>query len=132
MPGQYWRVRVSEAGGGIGHGAPRLEASWIPSEVLFLARGSGPFKLLYGDADAPSLALTPDAILNPAGSQDGAHRSLKPGRATLEAAQLLGGPMRLTPAAPTPDWKRWLLWTVLVLGVGVLAYMAWRLLDALG
>lgn len=54
------------------------------------------------------------------------------GCATLEAAQLLGGPMRLTPAAPAPHWKRWILWTILLLGVGMLALMAWRLFKTLG
>lgn len=83
-------------------------------------------------ADAPSLALTPDAILNPMSSQDPAHGSLRPGRATLEAAQLLGGPMRLRPAAPSPHWKRAILWTILLLGVGMLALMASRLSKALG
>lgn len=131
-PEQHWKVRISEAGGGIGHGIPRLEVLWIPSEVVFLARGKGPFKLLYGNAEAPSLALTSDAILSPVGSQDGSHRSLQPGRATLGAAQLLGGPIRLTPAAPAPDWKQWILWTVLLLGVGMLAFMAWRLHMVLG
>jgi hypothetical protein len=132
MSEQHWKVRISEAGGGIGHGVPRLEVSWIPSEVVFLARGKGPFKLLYGNADAPSLALTPGAILNPMGYQDAAHGSLQPGRATLEAARLLGGPARLTPAAAAPDWRRWILWMVLLLGVGVLALMAWRLSKVLG
>ena len=131
-PEQHWRVRISEAGAGIGHGVPRLEVSWIPSEIVFLARGKGPFKLLYGNTDAPSLALTPDAILNPMGSQDVSHRGLQPGRATLEGAQVLGGTIRLTPTPPAPDWKRWILRMVLLLGVGVLAFMAWRLLKALG
>lgn len=130
-PEQHWRVRTSEAGGGIGQGVPRLEVSWIPSEVVFLARGKGPFEILYGSADAPSLALSPDAILNPMGVQDLSHSSFQAGRATLEASQLLGGPMRLKSAAESVDWRRWILWTVLLLGVGVLAIMAWRLLKAL-
>lgn len=130
-PERHWRVRISDAGGGIGHGVPRLEVSWIPSEVVFLARGKGPFKLLYGNTDAQSLALTPGAILNPMSSQDVSQGSLQPGRATLEAAQLLGGPIRLRPAAPSPDWKRWILLTILLVGVGVLAFMAWRLFKAL-
>lgn len=130
-PEQHWRVRISKAGGGIGHGVPRFEVSWIPSEVVFLARGRGPFKLLYGDADAQPLALAPDAILNPTGSEDVSHRSLQPGSATLESAQLLGGPTRLVPAAASPNWKRWVLWTVLLLGVGVLGSMAWTLLRSL-
>jgi len=131
-PARHWRVRISEAGGGLGQGVPRLEVAWIPSEVVFLAGGMGPFKLLYGNADAQSLALAPGAILNPMGSEDVSHPSLQPGRATLEAARLLGGATRLRPAAPGPDWKRWILWSILLLGVGVLAYMAWRLLKALG
>jgi Protein of unknown function (DUF3999) len=130
-PRQHWRARISAAGGGIGHGVPRLEVSWNPSEVVFLARGRGPFKLLYGDADASSLALTPDAILNPTGAQAQSHRGLQPGRATLEAAQLLGGTLRLTPTAPAPDWQRWILWAVLLLGVAVLALMARGLLKSL-
>lgn len=131
-PQRQWRVRISEAGGGIGNGLPRLEVSWVPSEVVFLARGTGPFRLLYGNAEAPSLALTPDAILNPTGPQETSSRTLQPGRATLEPPQLLGGPMRLTPAAPLPDWKRWILWATLLLGVAVLAFMSWRLLKTLG
>jgi hypothetical protein len=131
-PERHWRVRTGEAGGGIGNGLPRLEVSWIPSEVVFLARGKGPFRLLYGNADAPSLALTADAILNPMGPQDVSHRSLQPGLATLEAGQLLGGPKRLEPGAPAPDWKQGILWTVLLLGVGVLAFMAWRLAKVVG
>lgn len=130
-PERHWRVRVSEAGGGIGHGVPRLEVSWIPSDVVFLARGNGPFKLLYGNAEASSLGLTPDMILSPMGSQDVSNGSLQPGRATLEAAQLLGGPTRLMRATPGPDWKRWILWTALLLGVGVLAFMAWSLQKAI-
>lgn len=127
---QHWRVRIGAAGGGIGNGVPRLEVSWIPGEVVFLARGNGPFKLLYGNEAAPSLALTPDAILNPTGARDPTHGSLQPGRATLEAAQLLGGPMRLTPAGPPLHWKRGILWTILLLGVGMLAFMASRLFKA--
>jgi hypothetical protein len=130
-PVRHLRVRINEAGGGIGHGVPRLAVSWIPSEVVFLARGKGPFRLLYGNAQAQSLALTPSAILNPMGSGDDSHPTLLPGRATLEAGQPLGGPIRLRPAAPGLDWKRWILWTTLVAGVGVLAYMASRLLEAL-
>ena len=131
MAGQHWRVRISEAGGGVGHGVPRLEVSWIPSEVIFLARGSGPFRLLYGNADAGSLALTPDAILNPADVPERSHRSLEPGRATLEAAEILGGAIRLKPTAPALDLKRWTLWTVLLLGVGALALMAWQLAKSI-
>jgi hypothetical protein len=43
----------------------------------------------------------------------------------------VGGGDRLTPVAPAPDWKRYLLWAVLVLGVAMLARMALKLSRAL-
>jgi hypothetical protein len=39
----------------------------------------------------------------------------------------LGDASRLKPAPPPRDWKRYLLWSVLVLGVLILALMALRL-----
>jgi hypothetical protein len=124
---QRWRVRIGKAGGGIGHGVPRLEVSWTPSEVLFLARGNGPYQLLYGNAAATALSLDPGALLNPIGTSDPARRRFVPNPATLEATHVLGGVQRLRPVTPTPDWKRWILWAVLVMGVAALGSMAWKL-----
>jgi hypothetical protein len=126
-PEQHWKVRIGEAGGGIGHGLPRFEVSWTPSDVLFLARGNGPYRLLFGNAAANSLALDPMSILDPSGARDAARRRFEPDRAMLTAAEVLGGAQRLKPAPPTHDWKRWILWSVLALGVAALGSMAWKL-----
>jgi hypothetical protein len=127
-----WRVRIDKAGGGVGRGVPRLEVSWTPSEVLFLARGNGPYRLLYGNAAAPALSLDPESLLNPTGTPDSVRRRFVPSPATLGVSQVLGGVQRLRPAPPTPDWKRWILWAVLVMGVAALGSMAWKLSKSMG
>lgn len=46
------------------------------------------------------------------------------GLAKLGKRIILGGDAALESPAQPPPWKKWLLWAVLVLGVGLLAFMA--------
>jgi hypothetical protein len=130
-PARYWKVRISAAGGGIGRAPPELSGGWLPDELLFVARGRPPFRLLYGNASAPPLAVAPAALTVGGDTAAAEPRALAPGRAALAAAVEVGGRERLAPVVPAPDWKRWLLWAVLVLGVAMLARMAFRLSRAL-
>jgi len=126
-PARHWKVRVAAAGGGVGHGAPSLEGGWLPDELVFVARGAPPFRLLYGNAAATPLAVDAATLVDLSGALRTAGRPLEPVRAVLGPPAELGGPDRLVPQVPPPDWKRWLLWGVLVLGVAMLARMAYRL-----
>jgi hypothetical protein len=130
-PARHWKVRVSGAGGGIGQAAPRLEAGWLPDELLFVARGNAPFHLLYGNAAAAPLAVGAAALLDANGALRAEGRPLEAARAVLGPPAELGGHDRLVPVTPAPDWKRWLLWAVLLLGVGMLARMAFKLSRSL-
>ncbi len=126
---RHWRVRVSHAGGGLGHGVPVFVAGWLPDEVLFVARGKPPFELLYGSSEAKPaavavLALGPSA---PAGSATPPMRE-----ATLSTPFSVGGPERLAAAHPKLNLRLATLWTVLLAGVTLLGWMAWRLLRRLG
>src|SRR6202008_2101639 len=47
---RYFKLAVAEKGGGLGGGTPALEVSWMPEQLLFVARGAGPFALGYGRA----------------------------------------------------------------------------------
>jgi len=51
------------------------------------------------------------------------------GQARLGKKVTLGGEEALQPPTPARPWKKWLLWTVLVLGVGLLAIMAKNLIG---
>jgi Protein of unknown function (DUF3999) len=123
---RYWMVRVDSRSGGLGSGSPKLTAGFIPQQVLFVARGAGPYVLAFGAAKVPSAAL-PVATLVPG------YRDDKP----LEAAHATLGDARAQVRAPSPwppwldldpgDWKKLALWAVLVIGVALLAWMAWRL-----
>jgi hypothetical protein len=115
---RYWLARIDTRNGALGHGTPKLRVGWLPHEVVFLARGNGPFTLAYGSSKAqPTTAL--GAI---------------PATVTIVQAEFtppesLGGDARLQPTPPPRTFwtKSGILWTVLVVGVALLAFMAYRL-----
>jgi hypothetical protein len=116
---RYWLARVDVRGGGLGRSAPQLNVGWLPHEVVFLARGMGPFTLAYG-----SVAVGAASSLNiPA--------NVPVLNATLADAEVLGGDVASRPRMPTFWSKSTLLWTVLGIGVALLAFMAYRLATEL-
>jgi hypothetical protein len=119
---RYWLLRVDPKSGGLGRGQPRMRAGWIAQEIVFAARGTGPFLIAYGNVSAASSAL-PVSTLVPgytlAGQPLGAIAVAHAG-----AAAPLG---HLEQAKPPREYRRATLWGVLILGVVVLAWMAWQL-----
>jgi len=113
---RYWRARILGAGNSP-QSPLRLHVDWIPNEVTFLAQGHAPFLLAYGSATAnraeANLSHLPDTL------------QIAP--ATLSPAQVSGGTARLI-AKPAPFPRmRVALWSVLLLAVAVLAWMAYRI-----
>ena len=111
---RYWRVHLSGEGGA--SLALRLQGSWSPSEIEFLAHGQPPFMLAYGsssiDGAATDLSIIPSGTLV--------------STATLGPRNSLGGEARISIASALLD-KRTLFWAVLVIAVAALAVMARRL-----
>jgi hypothetical protein len=119
---RYWLLRVDQRGGGLGTSIPVLHAGWIAPKLVFAARGEGPFMLAYGNSRA-----LPDAY--PIQTLVPGWRSDAP--APLPKAQtlpehLLGGPSQMQ---RVPNRKVWVLWSALLIGVGTLGWMAWRLVK---
>jgi hypothetical protein len=117
---KQWLLRVDPRGGGMGPGLPRIDVSWVPRQLVFIARGEGPFALAYGNARARPADL-PVQTLVPGWRSD----------AELQAAPAAAGPQQ-TVAGPralrtVPNYKTWALWASLVVGVLLLAWMAWVL-----
>jgi hypothetical protein len=113
---RYWRARIVGAGNSP-QSALRLHVEWIPNEVTFLAQGHAPFLLAYGNASA-----------SPA-EADLSHlpTTLEIAPATLGPPQVSGGANRLI-ATPVPFPRmRAVLWSVLLLAVAVLGWMAYRI-----
>ncbi|WP_027798763.1 DUF3999 domain-containing protein [Paraburkholderia dilworthii] len=116
---RHWRVVVDTRNGGLGSGALTIAAGWHPTTLTFVARGSGPFTLGVGNAAALSTAVGRDALLMSASS--------------VVATARVGEPLALAhnanaPSAPNADaYRRYVLWAALILAVGSLAAIAWRL-----
>ena len=88
-----------------------------------MAKGDAPFTLAFGDAQARSVAI-PISSLMP-GYERHAERKLAP--ASVGAVQTLTDvqPMRSILGDIPP--RKAALWAVLILGVLILGFMAWRL-----
>jgi hypothetical protein len=126
---RYWRLHVESVGGGLGQGSPVLELGWSPQQLVFVARGSGPFLLAYGSTRIDARAYRADSLLSQFEEQ-------RQGGTLVKAIQpgpprVLGGKAMLEPPAPPLPWKQWVLWLSLVIGVVLLAWMATRLYKQL-
>ncbi len=117
---RYWMLRVDQKGGGLGHGVPQLAAGWVPQQMVFVARGDPPFALAYGNARAQPSAYSVEMVVP--GWQP--NEPFTAGAASTGPQRVVAGATALRPGF---DYKTWLLWGSLVLGVMVLAWMAWQL-----
>jgi hypothetical protein len=122
---RYWRLQPTGTQRSAPAGDPRVEVGWTPDQVVFLARGGGPYTLAAGSG-----ARQTDP--QPLGTL---WRSLPGGATTIEAATLgtmreLGGATALEPALAAIPWQRYLMWALLMAAVAALALMARTLLRA--
>jgi hypothetical protein len=93
---------------------------WYPQELLFVARGDGPYTLAYGSGRVRRDDAPIDAVL--ANLDEESRTRIR--EATLGAPYDLGGKDVL--AAPR-SWRREILWAVLIGAVVVLGAFALRL-----
>jgi len=122
---RYFKLVVSEKGGGLGAGIPTLEVAWYPEQLLFITRGEGPFRLGYGRAAAASTRFDATELISTtrAGSREVPRET-----ATLGLEYPVAEPSVLeAPEEPT-SMRTIALWAVLVLSVGVVLAMSLRLL----
>ncbi|HXK30035.1 MAG TPA: DUF3999 domain-containing protein [Candidatus Binatia bacterium] len=117
---RYLLLRVDQKGGGLGTGVPALQMGWIPQKLVFAARAAGPFQLAYGSGAAKAASYPIESLIP--GYNTEAEFKVKP--ASLGDPVTLAGAARLR--APM-DYKKWAVWIILILGVAVLGWMAYRL-----
>jgi hypothetical protein len=117
---RFWLARQTQPTGSIGD--VKLQARWDAVELVFLAQGSGPFVLAYGNASAGPSSVVLEALI----------KGVTVMPAETGAAYVLGGTERLRPPPTTVPWRMAALWFALGLGVLALAWMAYRLSRELG
>lgn len=128
LPGdvvQQLKLEVDDRGGGLGSEAPKLSFAVRGTQLVFLGRGAPPYSLAIGNPTIKSASL-PLSTLVPGVTPEKL--------AALGSAKLTVTPVAVAaPVAPVsagPDWKRIGLWSVLVLGVLFLGWMALGTLRA--
>ena len=122
---QQLKLTVDERGGGLGAEAPTVRFAVRSIQLVFLARGAGPYTLALGSATVKAASL-PLSTLIPDYS---AAKLATLGKATVEGAAVTTPASTVTTAAPTDiNWKKFGLWAVLLLSVLFLAAMAFSLL----
>ncbi|MGJ7516505.1 DUF3999 domain-containing protein [Pseudomonas baetica] len=127
LPGQtvqQLKLTVDERGGGLGAQAPTVKYAVRATQLVFLARGPGPYTLALGSATARAANL-PLSTLIPDYS---AAKLSTLGRASVDGDTLLSPPATTVPVPIGTDWKKFGLWAVLLLSVLFLAVMAFSLL----
>lgn len=118
------RLELMEGGIGADLQSTRLFLGYTPQELLFVARGSSPFLLAYGNGKMLNSAdRKKSSTLKSLADNDEQNLIRK---AEIGQQITLGGEKMLTIPAPDP-WKKRVLWLVLVGGVAILAAMAWSL-----
>lgn len=150
---RFWKIAVDARAGGLGQGRPQLEVGWLPQSIVFAARGEGPYRLAWGNAEAAPAQLALTALV-PGYRQDSeycrvtasggdsipsgppaASRSDSQDRCWSLPVAEAGDVIRQTVTPPSAlekltqsfTLRQGVLWLVLLLGVGFLGLMAWRL-----
>jgi hypothetical protein len=115
---RYWRIEFE----GAFHGTlPKMEMSWRQSDVYFLAQGRAPYYLAFG-SHLEELSLQNIVFLR---GRDTSAMEAEFGEVFKERESNIS-----TPIGITPDWQRYLVWGLLVLGALLLSGIAWKLIKS--
>lgn len=121
---QQLRLTVDERGGGLGADAPTVRYAVRSTQLVFLARGAGPYTLALGSATVKAASL-PLSTLIPDYS---AAKLAALGRATVDGEAVVTPAAATVPVVADTNWKKFGLWAVLLLSVLALGAMAFSLL----
>ncbi len=123
---RYWQLELKSEEG-IGKVAPVFKYGWNSDKLYFLARGEGPFLLAYGNTNL-SDRYTPPTSLKYLIQQDNKKEIVA--EAELGQQLTIKGDSALEIHEKLP-WQRILLWSILIIGVFITAYMVFHLIQQL-
>ena len=119
---RYWQARF-DASATVQGQTPTLRVTWQPDELTFVAQGSAPFTLAYGNHQQTQPKPAVHALLNQLNADQ---KNTLIGPAQPGPTRTLQGSKALEVKTEIP-WTRWLLWSLLGLGVVLAGRMAWKL-----
>ncbi len=104
-------MTTDEARGGFGGTLPSLRAGYLPDDVVFVARGEAPFEIAFGSRGLGPPPRTNEGLRAIGSVRDG--RLAPSTELTLEETRTIAGDRALREPL-IPDWKRLVLWAILV------------------
>ncbi|MGB7816717.1 MAG: DUF3999 domain-containing protein [Methylotenera sp.] len=125
---RYWRLQFNQSSGGIGAENPMLSLGWLPPTAVWNARGQAPFSLHVGEN--PNIVNTVDiASLIPDYKIEKIQQLANSAVTAEVSTNNITATQTISSWVSPIDYKRWLLWGGLFLGVMLLAGMAYTLLK---
>jgi hypothetical protein len=121
---RYWVAQLDPNSPPPGGGAPTLEAEWRAGQLVYVARGEGPYTLAFGNPEAKRVMLEANQLIP--GYERLAELKLPQGQVGAVASGARGEEWWRKLLGDTPP-KKVALWAVLVIAVLALAFMALRL-----
>ncbi len=123
---RYWRVVYSDASQALTR-APSLELGYRPAKVRFLAQGASPYTLAFGSRRAEPAPIQQCGSLLAGVSEKDLSQMI--GEGSVGTPHTLGGETAFKPLPQKTPVRLFVLWGVLITGVGVLVAMAFALLK---
>ena len=121
-----WVIRPQNAASSA---QPELGLSWQPATLVFLAGGTPPYTLNFGRSEATSASRSL-AQVAPGFTAKELNQLEQAQAGELQLGQVnVAGDSAATQAASAARNRTFILWGVLLLGVAVLGWMAWRLIG---
>jgi hypothetical protein len=121
---RYWVAQLDPNSPPPGGGAPTLEVEWRAGQLVYVARGEGPYTLAFGNPEAKRVMLETNQLIP--GYERLAELKLPQGQVGAVASGAHGDEWWRKVIGDTPP-KKVALWAVLVIAVLALAFMALRL-----
>lgn len=123
----HWKLQIDQQGGGIGLSLPQVELAWKPQQLVFVARGEPPYKLVWGSARVKPVTQNAKNIL--AGVNQENHTNMV-ARAHWLADSVQAVNLKSLQAEAKPlNWRQGLLWFILIIAALSLVWMAVRLMG---
>jgi len=114
---RYWKLEAEPASAAV---KPVLRLGYQPEVLVFLSQGAAPYALAVGSASAARVDAPVSVLVDELRLRNGPE--WQPTLARLDrTAEPLAGDAALQPAL---DWKRWMLWAALLLGVLLVVALA--------
>lgn len=125
----HWLLRFDQQGGGIGSGLPKVKLAWQPQQLVFVARGQPPYRVVWGSTRVKPVNINANQLLPNTLNNSASDTSMISPALLLSDTKRTVNKHALMPKEKEINWRQWILWIVLVTAAAMLVWMAMRLMK---